>query len=140
MTIFDEIAITYTKVKRVEEKLEYIRYQASTPKSSILSDMPKGGGTVGNPLEEYLIKQEELVEKHKYLEDKLERQWARAVHQMNIAKIDKQSKTMMYYRFKCNMQWKKCAAELDRKYPNCKWNVNKCFRKYRDVLCRIRKV
>lgn len=140
MTIFEEIDKTYEKLDKIKGKLEYIEIKASSPRSSVFSDTPKGRGNAGNPLEEYMIKQEELTEKKEALEARLQNQWAQAVHQMDGAKIDKQTKVMMYYRFIKRMQWKKCAQALDRRYENCNWNVNKCFRKYREVLCRIRKI
>ena len=140
MTIFDKIDTTYEKLSKVKDKIAYIEMKASSPRSSVYSDMPKGGRNAGNPLEEYMIRKEELAEKERALEERLEMQWEQAVHQMNSAKIDKQTKVMMYYRFMKRMQWKKCALALDSRYANCKWNVNKCFRKYREVLCRIKKL
>ena len=138
MTVFDEISRTCDKLKKVQDDIEYIQYLASTPRSCELSDMPKGGGNAGNPLEQYMIKREKLEYRCKMLTERLEMQWKRAIYQMNAAGLDEQCQKMMYYRFRCNLPWKKCASKLDKKYPNCKWNPNKCFRKYREVLYKIR--
>ena len=138
MTIFDDIATTVKRIKRVREKLEYIRMEADTPRSSVYSDMPKGGRNVGNPLEQYMIKQEELQERLTRLQARLEKEWMYAARLMNRAGVDKQTRKMMYLRFISGMQWEKCAAELDRLYPGNRWNVNKCFRRYRQVQCAVR--
>ena len=137
MTIFDEIADTRGRIKKVQDKIEYLEMKADTPRSSVFSDMPKGGG-VGNPLEQYIVKKEELTEKLTALKTRLERLWRKAARQMSAVGVERQTRRMMYLRFVCGLQWEKCAVMLNEKYPNCKWNVNKCFRKYRDVLYKIR--
>lgn len=138
MTIFDEISFTVSKIKKIQEKIEYLEMQASTPRSSVFSDMPKGGGNASNPLEQYMIKKEKQIERLKPWKKRLNRQWAKAVYQMNSVKIDKQTQKMMYLRYYCGLPWKQCAKELDKEFPNCKWNDNKCFRKLSEVLYRFR--
>lgn len=139
MTIFDEIAETRGRIKKTQDKIEYLEMKADTPRSSVFSDMPKGGGGAGNPLEQYIVRKEELTEKLTALKARLERLWHKAARQMSDVGVEKQTRRMMYLRFVCGLQWEKCAVLLNEKYPNCKWNVNKCFRKYRDVLYKIRK-
>lgn len=138
--IFDEITNTRKRIKQTQEKLDYIRLQVSTPRSPTLSDMPKGGGGVDTPLDRYIIKQEKLTEKIKRLQTLLKKQWREAVQTMNTVGIGKQSQKMMYLRFVCGLQWEKCAAELDKEFPNNKWNVGKCFREYRKILQKIRNI
>jgi len=138
MTIFDEISFTVSKIKKIQDKIVFLEMQADTPRSSVFSDMPKSGGGAGNPLEQYMIKKEKQIEKLKPLKKRLNRQWARAVYQMDSTKIDKQTQKMMYLRYYCDLPWKQCAKELDKEFPNCKWNANKCFRRLREVLYRIR--
>lgn len=138
MTIFDEIAITVAKIKKIQDKIKYLEMTADTPRSSVFSDMPKGGGNASNPLEQYMIKKDELNDKLKPLKKRLKRQWAKAAYRMNMVNIDEQTKKMMYLRFCRGMQWDKCAKVLNNDYPDCKWNTNKCFRKYREVLYRLR--
>lgn len=138
--IFDEIVDTRERIKQVQEKLDYIRLQASTPRSPTLSDMPKGGGGVDTSLERYIIKQEELAEKIKTLKTRLNKQWTESVHLMSLAKINEQDQKMMYLRFGCGMQWEKCADELNKLYPTNRWNIGKCFREYRKTLQKIKNV
>lgn len=139
MTIFDEIASVRDKIKRTQNKIKYLQMEADSPRSSSFSDMPKSGGNSGNPIEQYYIKKEELTEKLNSLKARLERLWQKAAHQMNVAGIDKQAQKMMYWRFVCGMKWEKCSNALDEKYPDSRWNVNKCFRVYRKVLCKMPK-
>ncbi len=137
MTIFDEISFTVSKIKKIQDKIEYLEMQASSARSSVLSDMPKGGGGAGNPLEQYIIKKEKQLEKLKLWEKRLNHQWAKAVCQMNSVKIGKQTQKMMYLRYCCALPWKQCVKELDKEFPNCGWNDNKCYRRQREVLDRI---
>ena len=140
MTIFDEIVDTNNRLKRVQEKLEFIEMEADTPRSTVYSDMPKGGGgNAGNPLEQYMIRKEELLDRYEKLKKRLESQWEKAIFQMNAAGIDEQTRKMMILRFASGMRWEKCAEKMSSLYPENKWNVNKCFRKYREVLCKVRK-
>lgn len=138
MTIFDEIANTQKKIIRTKESIAYLNLQAKTPRSSILSDMPKGGGGLSNPIEQYIFKKEKEEQRLKKLEHRLNVLWSVAVRQMTAAKISKQTQKMMYLRFVSKMRWEKCAKELDAEFPNCKWNINKVFREYRKVLCSVR--
>lgn len=140
MTIFEEIANTVAKLNKTKEQLDFLREQADSPRSCVISDMPKGGGNAGNPLEQYIIKKEKLQIKCARLTERLNELWGSAVRQMKDAQIDEPLRVMMYMRFVCGLQWKKCAQEMDKHYPNQKWNVNKCFRKYREILCRIKRV
>ncbi len=139
MTIFDEIAYARDKIIKTNDRIKYLTMVADSPPSCSFSDMPKGSRNVSNPIERYCIKKEELEEKLDSLEEKLLRLWQKAAHQMNVAGIDKQAQKMMYFRFVCGMQWEKCSKELGKKYPDSKWNVNKCFRVYRKVLYKMPK-
>ena len=140
MTVFDEIVFINDKIKKVNDKLEFLQMNIDSPRSSVISDMPRGGGIAGNPLEQYIEKKEELIEKLEALENRVNRKWNEANKLMDCASIDRQTRTMMYLRFMFGMQWKVVAQTMQRKYPQNKWCVNKCFRKYRDVLCKIRKL
>lgn len=130
--IFNEIASLSKKIKEIQEKMLFLELQATTPKSPTYSDMPKGGGNATNPIEQYAIKKEELQSKIDVLNDKLESLWNEAEKQMQG--IDEQTKALMLYRFKNGFRWEKCSKEMQRKYPDGNWNLNKCFRKYREVL------
>lgn len=137
MTIFDDISDIFQQIEDIEEKLIVLEWQACTPKSGAITGMPKDGSGAGNPIELYLERKEKLEKKSKALKTRFNRLWNKAVHQMTVASIDAQTQKMMFYRFYKGLQWKACAAKLDKKYPNCKWNENKCFRKYREVLYKV---
>lgn len=138
MTIFDRIANLRGRIIKTQDKLKLIEMKAGSPRSSVFSDMPKGVFNVSNPLEQYMIDKEETAEKLKALESDFSKLWTKALCQMDDAGIDEQVKYMMYLRFHCGLQWKKCAATLNAAYPENKWSENKCFRKYREVLYRVR--
>ena len=140
MTVFDEITLLNVKIKRVQEKLDFLQMKIDSPRSSVLSDMPRGGGGAGNPLEDYIVKKEEYEEKLRFLEKRVENLWANAYYLMDNAKIDSQVQVMMYLRIAQGLRWEKCAQTLAKKYPYGKWNVNKCFRKYREVLSKTRRL
>ena len=139
MTIFDEITHLNGKIKRVQDKLELLQMKIDSPRSSVISDMPRGGGGGGNPLEDYIERKEEYEEKLRFLLNRLDKLWADAYYMMDSAKIDSQVQVMMYLRFAKGLKWEKCAETLAEKYPDGKWNENKCFRKYREVLRKIRR-
>lgn len=138
MTILDEIAYTYQRLKRARERLADFEASQDTPRSSVFSDTPKGAWNVSNPLEESYIRKEELINKCKEIEARLEAQWHKAVLQMNAAHINKQVQKMFFLRFCCAMKWEKCAQALDKEFPNCHWNANKCFREYRNAVIKLR--
>ena len=140
MTIFDEIDSVNKKLNKIKEKIWFLQIEAESPRTSIISDMPKGSGGTSNLLENYIIKKEKYVAKRDTLELRLDNLWQRAFHQMSEVGVDEQVQKMMYLRFGRCLQWEKCANELVKLYPESKWNVNKCFRKYRDVLYRLRKL
>lgn len=139
MTIFDRIANLRDRIVKTRDKLEFLEMKADTPRSSVFSDMPKGAYNASNPLEQYMIEKEEAEERLKTLKAKFDRLWEKASHQMDTLGIDEQVKFMMYLRFCRGLKWEKCATALNDKYPTSRWNTNKCFRKYRDVLYRFRK-
>lgn len=139
MNIFEEISFINEKIKKVQDKLEYLQMNIDSPRSSVMSDMPRGGGCVGNPLEQYIERKEEYEEKLHSLEKRLDNLWADAYYLMDSAKIDSQVQVMMYLRIAEGLRWEKCAQTLAKKYPDGKWNVNKCFRKYREVLSKTRR-
>ena len=140
MCVFDEILQVKEKFNFVQDKIEYLQIKADSPRSSIISDMPKGGRHDGNPLEEYIVRKEELSEKLARYKAMLDELWEEAFYQMKLAEIDEQLKAMMILRFSYGLKWEKCATTLNKKFPDGKWTTGKCFRKYREVLRRIEAV
>jgi hypothetical protein len=138
MTILDEIAYTYKRLKRAKERLQDFEMAQDTPRSSVFSDTPKGAWNVSNPLEDNYIRKEELINKCKEIEARLEKQWHKAVAQMTAAQINEQVREMLFLRFVRGWQWEKCATKLNEDYPNRHWNTNKCFREYRNAVIKLR--
>lgn len=141
MTIFDKITSTHQRIERVCEKLLYLELKSGTPRSGEITGMPRdSGGGASNPFDSYLERKEKLEAEIATLNERLDYLWKQANSLMSKANIDAQTKKMMFLRFCKGMQWKKCARSLDEQFPNCKWNENKCFRKYREVLWKIRQI
>lgn len=127
------------RINEIDEKIETLKFNIDSPRSSVISDMPKGGGTRGNPLEEYVIKLEELENKRKRINAVLVELFKELRSTMAKAGIDDQACEMMKYRFYHGLQWKACAAVMNKKHPKNNWNVNKCFRVYRAILYKMNK-
>lgn len=140
MTIFDKITSAHQRIDRVREKLLYLELKSGTPRSGEITGMPRDSGGASNPFDSYLERKEKLEAEIETLNERLDYLWKQANSLMCKAKIDAQTKKMMFFRFYKAMQWKKCARSLDEQFPNCKWNENKCFRKYREVLWKIRQL
>lgn len=137
MTIFDKIADTYQQIQSLYNKLFFLEVQATTPKSGEITGMPKEGGSTTNPIERYIIRKEEIQAKIHAKENTLKELWKCALDLMKQAGVDGQTIKMMYMRFCRGMLWKECAAKMNKLFPNCTWNENKCFRKYREVLTKV---
>lgn len=138
--IFEKISNTHSNIIDIKEKIYVLEMQAYTPKSGKITGMPRDGGNASNPVETYLEKKEKLEEKLNFLKARLRSQWKQAVRLMKLANIDEQARYMMYLRFHEGLPWKQCNIRLQEKYPNGKWNENKLFREYRNVLIKVRRV
>ena len=138
--IFEKMSKTYQRIEEIKEKIFVLEMHATTPKSGEITGMPKDFGVVSNPADMYLEKKEELEEKLDILKDRFKSQWKQAVHLMKLADIKRQTRYLMYLRFCKGLPWKKCNSEMQEKYPNGKWNENKCFREYRNTLIKVRRV
>ena len=139
MRALDRCLSLRRRLNEIDEKIELLQFNIDSPRSSVISDMPKGGGPRGNPLEEYVIKLEELENKRKRINAVLVELFKEVCSTMAKAGIDDQAREMMKYRFYHGQQWKACAVIMNKKYPQSNWNVNKCFRVYRAILCKINK-
>ena len=139
MAIFEKITNTYQRIEEIKEKIIVLEMQACAPKSGEITGMPMGGGDVSNPIEMYLERKEKLEGKLGVLNERLNNQWKQALYLMRVADIKRQTRYMMYLRFYKGLPWEKCNEIMQEKYPNSKWNENKCFREYRKVLIGVRK-
>ena len=138
--IFDKMMNTYQRIEEIKEKILVMELQACSPKSGEITGMPMGGGNASNPIEMYLERKEKLEGKLDILNEHFKSQWKQAIHLMRLADIKRQTRYMMYLRFYQGLPWKKVNATMQEKYPNSKWNENKCFREYRNTLIKVRRV
>lgn len=137
--IFERLTDTVKRIEEIKENIIFLEMRACAPKSGEITGMPKDGGNASNPIETYLEKKEELEEKLALLSERLKSQWRKAVHLMRLSNVNEQSEYMMYLRFYKGLPWKQCTLRLKAKYPDGKWNENKCFREYRNTLIRVRR-
>lgn len=138
--IFENISNTYQRIEKVKEKIMVLEMQACEPRPSEITGMPRNGGNASNPIELYLERKEELESKLYELNERLKSQWKKALCLMKSADIKRQTRYMMYLRFYKGLPWKKVNAIMQEKYPNGKWNENKCFREYRNTLIKVRRI
>ena len=138
--IFEKMANTYQRIEEIKEKIIVLEMQACTPKSGEITGMPMDSNNASNPIDMYLERKEKLEEKLEVLNDRFKSQWKQAIHLMKLAGIKRQTRYLMYLRFCKGLPWKKCNTIMQEKYPNSKWNENKCFREYRNTLIKVRKV
>ena len=126
-------------IDNIEERLVELR-QMTQPKSQVISDMPRGGGERRNAIEEYLIKSEKLAKQLDYKRRKLEDHWEEACILFREAKVTVAQCEMLKERFYHAKPWKACLKRMSEVYPDSKWNEQKLFRMYRDVIYKINKV
>lgn len=138
--IFDRISNTHQRIERIREKIFVLETQVCTPKSGEITGMPKDGSGAGNSIELYLERKEKLEAQLNALNERFQNLWEKTVRLMKAANIDSQTRALMYLRFIKHLQWEKCNLEMQKKYPDSNWNINKCFRKYREVRYKIRKL
>ena len=135
MNMFDECLNLSRKIDNVYEKMYTLKVKATSPKNQIITDMPKGSGQ-GDMIERYLIELERLENKLKKLTQKRNTIWK----QINEMFSDnKETVEMLKWRFFCAYSWKECEEIMKCKYPNSNWNINKCFRVYRNAVYKLHK-
>ena len=102
--------------------------------------MPKGGGAYRNTNDEYLIKAERIEAQRERLQLQLNEGWSVVIAIFDKCGVtDNETIALMRLRFYKGLVWNKCLKEMQRDFPNNKWNANKCFRVYRSVLCKVHK-
>lgn len=134
MRELDECLRLSRKIAETKEKIEELKALAMSPRNQIISDMPKGGGTI-NAAESYIIRLEKYEKTLEALRDKRSEEWLKvceafAVYNHRKAEI----KTLLWLRFCNGYSWKRCIDEMAKVFPNETWNANKCFRLYRGFL------
>lgn len=132
--------LEYTRdIKAKDEIILEIRYRTLSPKNQIITDMPKGGGGNSNLMDSYLVKIERIERSKDALKEKRKLEWEKAKAKFNDTGItNAETVELMRLRFCCGLSWKKCALKMKELYPESKWNINKCFRVYRDVCTKAK--
>lgn len=136
----DECLRLSQQIKKKNELIYNLECCAMSPKNQIITDMPKGSGEHSSPSEEYLIKKERLEKSRNRLQRKLDEKWGKVISILQANGIDHVEKIyLLKLRFYQGNSWKRSTAIIAKEYPESRWNINKCFRVYRYILCKINK-
>lgn len=138
MRELDEILKTRKKMRDIEIRIYELREIVRQPKSQIISDMPRGGDRK-NTIEEYIVKLERLESKLHSLQKYIDEVWIGVEHIFDDCDIPIMHRKLMAFRFYDGNQWRKCVKLMAEKYHGVKWNENKLFRIYRNVLVKVNK-
>lgn len=138
MNEFEECRHLVERIQRKYEKIEYIREKLYAPKAQIITGMPRGGAS-DNSIEKYLSDIEEEEAKIKSLKQILSEKWFDIVERLYRENVKDENILLMQERFLNCRPWVKCAEYMQQQFPQSKWNVNKCFRVYRDNIYKLNK-
>ena len=127
------------KIEKIDDKILTLKEKSLSPKNQIITGMPRGGGFNGGNLDDYLIKVEQMKAEKNTLQKSLDKLWEQRQQELSQADIDTTNILMLKRRFYFGYSWRKCAARMAMDYPSKKWNENKCFRVYRNVLYKLNK-
>ena len=121
-----------------EEEIAEWKLAAMSAKNQIITDMPKGGAQQ-NVMENYMLRLEKLEKEKGLLVRKQQGKWQSVIHLLQRAGIQEDSPCveMLRIRFMQGYSWNKCVKKMCKKYPDGKWNANKCFRTYSSILHKI---
>ena len=112
------------EIDDLTEKLYELRAVILSPKSQVITGMPRGSGGTEQPMDRYLIKSEQLDKKRTELIKQHCQLW-----QIIKPNGTEQEIELMFKRFFEGKSWNRCVNELNAKYGE--WNINKAFRIYR---------
>lgn len=133
----DECLRLSRQIIKNRESLEELKALSMSPKSQIITDMPKGGGMNINIAENYLIKMEKLEKDYIDMCGNRAEKWKKAVEIFEEHHQPKENTKMLWFRFYAGYSWKKCASHMAEAFPNSNWSVDKCFRVYRRIMYNI---
>ena len=122
------------KIQDTEEKIEELDVRIRFPKAQTMSDMPRST-SFSNKMEDYLVKKEKLTTKKLSLEAMLEMSWDKIKDKLSKTNATVQEIMLLRYRFYNGYSWKKCTAIMAG--SDKKWNENKTFRVYRQVIAKL---
>ncbi len=120
---------------KIDARIFEIKARIEAPKNQVITGMPMGHGENINAFDRYLIKLERYEQKKNRKEQELLEKWQIANDLLSENGIEKENIILLRLRFYKGYQWKRCVKEMAKDYPNSKWNINKCFREYRRILC-----
>lgn len=137
---FDKCLKLSRKIVDIDEEIIELKTMVMSPKNQAITDMPRGGG-VANAIENYLIRLEKLERKKSNAEIERNQLW-KEIKEICLASgvCEEETIRLLKERFYCGKSWNKCLNKMIKEYPNSRWNINKCFRVYRAVLCKIHKM
>lgn len=139
MKQLDEILRLRREIDELRERISELKAMTQ-PKAQVISDMPRGGGERKNTIEEYVIKSEKLREKLACKLVEFDEKWDGISRTFIKANLTVAQCTMMEARFRKAMPWRLCVKHMCNVYPSSKWNEQKLFRMYRNVLYKISKI
>lgn len=132
----DEIRELRGILNSIVEQKEELRHTMFSGVQT-LSDMPRGGGEPKNAIEEYVIKAERLDNRHRKYISKIVRKWDALKERFEAAELTEAQVCMLLNRFYYGYSWKRCVKEMEKTYPDAKWNEQKLFRIYRKILHKL---
>lgn len=121
----------HNRLRSIRERVETLQYKVRDAKAQHYSDMPRGTMHTTNPLEDYVVRQEELMHEMGAIETELKMQWNALKQHLKVCGVQQEGITLMYYRCYHGKKWKECTALMQFEYE--KWNDNKSFSTYRGI-------
>ena len=134
MQKLDECLSLTRDIKELDEQILELKTKALSPKGQIITGMPRGGGSNGNPADYYLDRLGIVEARKKRKLAEREAAWQEVVNTCEKANVKKEYIELLQYRFYHGKQWKQCCALMCEKYPDENYNINKVFRVYRKIL------
>lgn len=118
-------------IKELDEQIAELRARATSPKNQIITGMPRGGGG-GNQSERYMERLDRIEARREKARAERSSLWNNIADRMEGMNTEYYS--MLRFRFYHGLRWNAVCDNLKETYPNSKWNMNKVFRIYRQIL------
>lgn len=121
----------HKRLRTLRDQVETLRYKVRDAKAQHYTDMPRGTGGVSNPLENYVVQQETLMQEMGAIETELKMRWNDLKQRLKVCDIPQEGITLMYYRCYRGKKWKECTELM--KLETDKWSENKTYSTYRAI-------
>lgn len=117
-----EIYYIKTEIKSLQEELAQHERNRRYYKMVLLSDMPKGRGDHGNPVDKYLIKEQELKDMLQYSLDRLQDELLK-FEEFLVSVEDAEIRTILRLRCINNIGWEQIGdrMHMDRRTASRKF-------------------